>query len=283
MTIATTGKFAPVESPTHYPPLKVNEDTYLIRDIYGEGTEPGAVYINSLVILAKEPVIVDTGTVANRRRWLEDVFGLVEPKDVRWIFISHDDHDHTGNLEPVLEMCPDAKLVTNWWQVERLIGDYSLPMGRMRWVNDGDSFDAGDRRLAAIRPPVFDSPTTRGLYDAKRGLYWAGDSFATLIPGPIENVAEMDHDFYSQWFAALHSMISPWHTMLDATKFGRSVDRIAELDLRTVVGGHSPVTSGNQIQEALAMLRNLPFQEAAPLPGQADLDAIIASMTGVAA
>ena len=61
--------------------------------------QPLFVYINSMVILGKEPVIVDTGTPANRKQWLDDVFSLVEPEDVRWIFLSHDDVDHTGNLD----------------------------------------------------------------------------------------------------------------------------------------------------------------------------------------
>ena len=28
------------------------------------------------------------------------MFSIVEPDDVRWVFLSHDDHDHTGNLNP---------------------------------------------------------------------------------------------------------------------------------------------------------------------------------------
>jgi flavorubredoxin len=27
------------------------------------------------------------------------VFSLVDPKDVQWIFLSHDDVDHSGNLD----------------------------------------------------------------------------------------------------------------------------------------------------------------------------------------
>ena len=70
--------------------------------------EPLDIYINSMVILGAEPVIVDTGTPANRTQWLEDVFSLVEPEDVRWIFLSHDDVDHTGNLDEALAACPNA-------------------------------------------------------------------------------------------------------------------------------------------------------------------------------
>ena len=49
-----------------------------------------------MVIRGREPVIVDTGAPVHRAQWLEKVFSVVEPEDVRWIFLSHDDGDHTG-------------------------------------------------------------------------------------------------------------------------------------------------------------------------------------------
>ena len=70
--------------------------------------QPLFVYLNSMVILGEEPMIVDTGTPANREQWLKDVFSLVEPEDVRWIFLSHDDVDHTGNLDEAMTACPNA-------------------------------------------------------------------------------------------------------------------------------------------------------------------------------
>ena len=82
-------------------PYPIAKDAYIIPQV----TESpfGYVYINSLVITGREPIIVDTGTSLNRDRWLEQVWSVVDPKDVRWIFLSHDDSDHTGNLLQVLE------------------------------------------------------------------------------------------------------------------------------------------------------------------------------------
>jgi flavorubredoxin len=278
----TFSPFAAAEPLVHHEPLKVSDDTYLIRQIFGEGTAPVWVYVNSMVILGREPVIVDTGTVSNRRMWMEDVFSLVNPKDVRWIFISHDDHDHVGNLAETLKLCPNATLVSSWFQVERLAGDLALPLDRMRWVNDGEAFDAGDRVLAAIRPPVFDAPTTRGLYDSKSRIYWAGDSFAAPITSAVESAAEIDAQAWTEGFTMFHSFISPWHEMLDQAKYNRYIDRIAELDLRAVVGGHSPIVTGERLKQGFELLRKLPSTPAVPYPAQADLDAILKSM-GIAA
>ena len=59
-------------------------------------------------------------------------------------------------------------------------------------MNDGESWRAGDRTLTAILPPLFDSPVTRGLYDDRTGVYWAADAFATPLPGPMNDVSELD-------------------------------------------------------------------------------------------
>jgi flavorubredoxin len=278
MTTATAPNFAAAKPINHHEPLKVAEDTYIIRQVFGEG-QPMAVYANSLVILGRQPIIVDTGTVSNREDWLNDVFGLVDPKDVRWVFLSHDDHDHTGNLSEVLEMCPNATLVTTWFQLERLAGDYSFPMDRMRWVGDGEAFDAGDRLLAAIRPPIFDSPTTRGLYDSKSRVYWASDCFASPMQTPVENVAELDRAFWAEGFKTFASAVSPWHTMLDQAKYNRAIDRIADLDLNAVVSAHTPIVTGQRIKEGFELLRTMPSLPEARLPGQAELEAILAAMT----
>jgi len=264
----------------HHKPLEVAPDTYLIRQVVGEGTPaPVHVYINSLVINGKEPVIVDAGFPNNREHWINDVFSIVDPRDVRWIFLSHDDADHWGNLREAMEMCPNATLVTNWFSVERLAGVYDFPLERMRWVNDGDTFDAGDRTFAAIRPPIFDAPTTRGLYDPKTGVYWSSDAFGTPILSPVENVAELDPDFWEQGSGYFSQLVCPWLEVVDHDKFIRTVDRIARLEPKVIVGGHGPAITGENIARTLEFARRAPLLPPAELPGQAELEAMVVGMT----
>src|SRR5690606_12986430 len=143
--------------------------------------------------------------------WLDRTFELVDPVDVRWIYLSHDDTDHTGNLHQVLGACPNATLVTTSFMAERMSAEGMLPMDRMRWVNEGESFWAGDRELVAVVPPTFDSPTTRGLYDTSTGVYWAADSFGNPVTHEVSDVAELDPGFYRQAFVDMQRMLSPWH------------------------------------------------------------------------
>src|SRR3954454_18813913 len=92
-------------------PTQIAPDTFVIRQLFGEGLNPVAMHVNSMVIAGAEPVIVDCGPAVTRQAWLDTVFGIVDPGDVRWIFLSHDDIDHTGNLPQVLDLCSNATLV----------------------------------------------------------------------------------------------------------------------------------------------------------------------------
>ena len=81
-------------------------DTHLIRILGGEGVSPVAIHLNSMVITGREPIVVDTGAGVARDMWFEAVEAVVDPADVRWIFLSHDDPDHTGNLLEMLDRAP---------------------------------------------------------------------------------------------------------------------------------------------------------------------------------
>jgi hypothetical protein len=270
--------FAPVTPATKVAPSRIAKDTYLIHQVQPALGQPLFVYLNSMVILGREPVVVDTGTPANREQWMTDAFSLVDPEDVRWIFLSHDDVDHSGNLDEVMTACPNATLVCNWAMVERHTNCFEFPLERCRWVMDGDSLDVGDRTLQAVRPPVYDSPTTRGLFDPTTGVYWAVDTFATPLPDPMMGIADLDPDFWDEglWMFALGA-VSPWLSMVDGDKYGRYVDRSQGLDITTVAACHSPVIEGPFIDRAFARVRALPAMDPPALPDQSVLDQIVAA------
>lgn len=264
-----------LQSPQVHDPYPIARDTWVIPETVPAA--PGTIVpINSMVITGAEPVIVDTGNELSRSQWMEKAFSLVDPADVRWVFLSHDDHDHVGNLAPVLDACPKATLVTNWFTVERLQRALVLPRNRMRWVNPGETFDVGDRTLVAHVPPLWDSPTTRGLFDPKTGVYWAVDTFACLLPGHVTETDDAPEDLWRESLLFTAGAIAPWHSLLDPAKFDRHVDAVAALGMTTVASAHSATLRGERLHEAFRLVRQVPTMDPVRLPGQADLDAILA-------
>lgn len=259
-------------------PQLVAPETWLIPNLAPAG-EDLFLPVNSMVIRGAEPVIVDTGAPLHRELWLEKVFSLVEPQDVRWIFLSHDDGDHTGGLLDALEMCPNATLVTNFFSVERLaLEKPELPLDRMRWIEPGGSFDAGDRTLHLFKPPIFDGPTTRGLYDSSTAAMWVVDSFACLTPGAIHHVEDLPREFVAENMPAMNSLVSPWHQWLDPATYRRHVDEVEALGVLAVASAHGPILTGDSIREAFDTARNLAGQPIIPAPGQELLDELVANV-----
>jgi flavorubredoxin len=269
--------FTPTPPSIRVTPEPIAADTWLIHQVQQALGQPLYVYLNSMVITGDEPVIVDTGTVANRDQWLDDVFGIVDPDDVRWVFLSHDDADHTGNLAEVMTRCRHATLVSSWAITERHANAFEFPLQRCRWINDGDSFEAGDRRLLAVRPPVWDSPTTRGLLDQRTGVYWGVDAFACPMPGaPLETVADFDPRFWEEGMAMfIHHAVSSWLGLVDQHKFAASCDAVQALGMTTIAAAHSPLIPEAAIGKAFHVLRHLPAVPAPPCPDQGVLDAIL--------
>jgi flavorubredoxin len=264
-------------------PVPIAAETWLIPNLVA-ADQDNYLSVNSLLVRGDEPIIIDTGAPIHRRRWLEEVFSLVEPEDVRWVFLSHDDGDHTGSLMDVLDLCPSATLVTNFFAVERLaLEKPTIPLQRMRWLEPGDSLDIGDRRMRLVLPPIFDGPTTRGLYDERTDVMWAVDSFAALLPGAVHFREDVPQDLYDETFPLFNSLVSPWHQFLDPVRYGRHVDSVAALRPNVVATAHGPVLTGAAIDDAFDRVRALAGQPRVMGPGQADLDAMVAAAIGEAA
>ena len=139
-------------------------------------------------------------------------------------------------------------------------------------------FEAGDRRLRLVLPPIFDGPTTRGLVDESTGVMWAVDSFAALSPeAHAHRVEDMPQEMYDETFHLINSLVSPWHQWLDPVRYDAHVDSIEGLRPHVVATAHGPVLTGLAIHDAFDRVRGLAGQPIVPRPGQAVLDEMLAT------
>jgi hypothetical protein len=183
-----------------------------------------------------------------------------------------------------MDACPHATLVCSWALVERFANAYEFPLARCRWVNNGDAFTAGDRTLVALRPPVYDSPTTRGLLDTTTGVYWAVDAFATPVPGgpgvqPPDHVNQLDPEAWwgGMVMYGLHGL-SPWLELVDRDRFVATVRDLQKHGMTTITSAHSPVIDGEAVNDAFEMLARLAGTQPPPCPDQSVLEALLGAV-----
>lgn len=241
----------------------------------------GLLNVNTYVIRGEQPVLIDTNAPIYRREFMEGVFSVIDPKDVRWVFLTHEDRDHSGSIPQVMEMCPNATLCVTFLELGKLSEEFTIDPHRVRLVADGETLDVGDRTLTAIRPPLYDAPTTRGLWDPTTRVYFSSDCFGATLPEGVQNVSDADPDRFEEGFFWMNSVNHVWHTVADAAKFNAQVDRIRALGARIVASGHGPVAVG-RTDELLEMASRLPAMEPAKVPTHEEFVAMIAAAEQVA-
>jgi len=203
----------------------------------------GVLPVNAFVIHAKEPVLVDTGMAAVRPGFLRELESVIDPKEIRWIWITHADMDHLGNFEQVLKAAPNARVVTTYIGMAK-IGLHGYPLDRVFLLNPGQSLDVGDRKLLAIKPPTFDAPETTGLFDASTSTLISADSFGAILEQPVDNAAEIAPAKLRDGGTLWASIDAPWLGVADPQKFNATLKNIDELGASTILSSHLPVAKG---------------------------------------
>ena len=238
---------------------------------------PGAGFlpINSFVIKAKEPVLVDTGMGVDSEEFMKALESVIAPRDLRWIWLTHDDADHTGSIRNVIEAAPKARLLANSLAVLRMSTAWSIPMQRVYWLNPGESISTGDRKLTAVRPPLFDNPTTIGLYDDKSEAFFSADCFGALIPSPVQNIDDVAEEDLEQGMTGWASADSPWVHMVEPEVFGRTLDTIRVIAPKIILSAHMLPASG-KTELFLKWLEKIPTSAPFITPNQAALEQILA-------
>src|SRR5262245_55604854 len=133
-------------------PYRAREDVHVLPSqlqVPGVGTIP----INAFVLLAEQPVLVDAGLATDGPAFVEALRSVIDPAELRWIWLTHDDSDHTGSLQTVMELAPEARLATHGLGALRMSAAWPLPLDRVHAIGPGDALDVGDRTLRAMRPP----------------------------------------------------------------------------------------------------------------------------------
>ena len=74
----------------------------------------GLVPINSFVIKGSEPVLVDTGAVVESEEFMTALRSVIDPTDLKWIWVTHTDFDHIGGLHQLLAENPKLRVITTF-------------------------------------------------------------------------------------------------------------------------------------------------------------------------
>ncbi len=238
----------------------------------------GSLAINAFVLHGAEPILVDTGTVAGQVDFMTTLRSVIDPADLRWVWLTHTDFDHIGSLATLLETNPNLRVITSFVGVGIMgLTASPLAMDRVYLVNPGQRVTLSDRTLTAVRPPVYDNPITAGFVDDRSGVLFSSDCFGGLLTDVPEDAAELDRDVLQAGQVRWATVDSSWVHDVDRATFNARLDDFRALEPTMVCSSHLPPAPGNMLKVFVDSLALVPDAERFVGPDQAFLDAMLSA------
>jgi flavorubredoxin/flavin reductase (DIM6/NTAB) family NADH-FMN oxidoreductase RutF len=231
---------------------EITPDTTTIRSLDWDrdrfdiefGLQNGTTY-NSYIIRGEKVALVDTSHAKFRQLYLDALTGLIDPKEIDYLIISHTEPDHSGLVKDVLALAPQATVVGAKVAIKFLEDLVHQPF-KQQLVKSGDTLDLGNGHVIEfVNAPNLHWPDTIFSYDRGTQILYTCDAFGMHYCSDStydEDLAaiEPDYRFYYECLMAPNA-----RSVLGAMK------RMEQLgDISIVANGHGPILRYN-VQELL--------------------------------
>ena len=140
-----------------------------------EGDVPVHVHASCyLVEGGRETLMVDTGHPTHWPQVEAELDHLLDGRDLDWVFPTHPELPHAGNLNRLLAKFPQARVTGD-------VRDYPLycPEYVERLVHRpaGSELDLGGRSIVFLEAPIRDLPSTQWAYESSGRILFVADAF----------------------------------------------------------------------------------------------------------
>jgi len=203
------------------------------------GLQNGTTY-NSYLIRGEKIALVDTSHEKFRQLYLDTLQGLIDPKEIDYLIISHTEPDHSGLVKDVLQLAPQITVVGAKVAIQFLQNLVHEPFER-QVVKNGSQLDLGKGHvLEFVNAPNLHWPDTIFSYDAGTQVMFTCDAFGMHYCSESTfdedlGAIEPDYRFYYDCLMAPNA-----RAVLSALK---RMEKLPEVT--TVANGHGPLLKHN--------------------------------------
>lgn len=160
-------------------------------------------------------------------------------KKIDYIVSHHSEQDHAGSIPKVLEIYPEAVVVTNPKCKNLLMEHLLIPEEKFRVVEDGEKLPIGGKTLQFIYYPWVHWPETMLTYVQEDKLLFTCDLFGSHVADSRFLAEEgMENELVEGAFRYFAEIMYPFRENISA-----NLHKIEELELKFIAPSHGPVYS----------------------------------------
>ncbi len=196
---------------------------------------PWGTTYNSYLIMAEKPALIETVKVTFRDEYLEKIKSLIDPLRIEYLILNHTEADHSGAVPWVVEMAPNARVITSEAASRHIYQLFHLEREPLA-VGDGDKLDLGDRELSFISAPNLHWPDTMFTYSPANRALFTCDAFGVHYCNEAAVFDDEAGDFAEAYRSYFDNIMRPFKE-----KVREAIGKIADLELDVICPGHGPV------------------------------------------
>ncbi len=146
-----------------------------VRNFHGYLTQRGTTY-NAYLIVDEKVTLVDTAKPEFTDELIKRISSIIDPSKIDYVVSNHVEMDHSGALPTIMELAPNAEIITCKNGSKGLMAHYKKDW-KFREMNTGDSLSLGKRSLQFVLTPMVHWPDNMISYMPEEKILFSNDSF----------------------------------------------------------------------------------------------------------
>jgi flavorubredoxin len=140
-----------------------------------EGDQPVHVHASCYLVEGEqETLMVDTGHPTHWPQVEAELSRLLDGRELDWIFPTHPELPHAGNLNRLLAKFPRARVTGDVRDYPLYCPEYA---DRLLHRPAGSELDLGGRTVTFLEAPIRDLPSTQWAYESSGQILFVADAF----------------------------------------------------------------------------------------------------------
>jgi flavorubredoxin len=201
---------------------------------------PEGTTYNSYIVQGNEKTaLIDTADPTKKSEFLNNI--SINGIKIDYIISNHAEQDHSGLIPQVLEIYPDAKVLTSPKCKDLLKELLLIKEERFQTVDDGETISLGDKTLKFIYTPWVHWPETMVTYLEEDKILFSCDFFGSHLATSDLFVRD-EHLAYRAAKRYYAEIMMPFRIFIS-----KNMEKIKDISIDMIAPSHGPIYNNPEI------------------------------------